>query len=211
MGEARTLASELFRVSPEHSGVHTLALEAVRRDSADGQGPKQALVVMDRLKLKDQPRWRLYKADLYLMMDDEQSKPQMASLLSGIDSWTIPEKVQLWSGLADRYLSPSLRMHEEARRLLTLVADAQPGDLQTRMRLFLLALEMNDDDGVKAAQDGILKIVKSQNDADWLYTEARRQLWLIRRGRQSPDTVGQIRTLLERARERRPNGMNFTG
>jgi cellulose synthase operon protein C len=202
--EARSLAIELVREKPEHAGVHTLALEAVRRDETEGQGPRQALLVMDRLKLKDSFRWRIYKADLFLMMNDEQTKPQLAGLLSGIESWAMADKVQLWREMADRYLTPNLRMYEEARRLMMLVAEAQPHDLEMQKKLFLLAMDMNDDAGAKTAQDGILKIVGSENDADWLYTEARRQLWLIRRGRQSLDTVSQIRTLLERARERRP-------
>jgi tetratricopeptide (TPR) repeat protein len=201
---ARRLAAELYRTAPDHSGVQLLALEAVRRDPAEGQGPKQALVVMDRLKLKDQPSWRLFKADLYLMMNDEQTKPQLASLLADIDSWSVQEKLQLWSGMSERFLALNPRMYDEARRLLQLVAKENSEDLETQKRLFQLALETNDEDGVKAAQEGIRKIVGSQNDAEYLATEARRQLWMIRRGRQSLDSISQIRSLLERARERRP-------
>ena len=201
---ARTLAAELYRTLPEDARVHQLALDAVRADTAAGQGPAQALLVMERLKLKDLPRWRLYKADLFIMLDDEQTKPQLASLLTNIDGWEMQDKVMLWSGMADRYLGSNLRLYDEARRLLSQVAENQPDDLQTRMRLFNLALDTNDDAGAMAAQDAILKVVGSKEDANWLFTEARRRFWLIRRGRQGPETIGEIRKILERALEGRP-------
>jgi tetratricopeptide (TPR) repeat protein len=69
--------------------------------------------------------------------------------------------------------------------------------------LFQLALEANDDHGMKDAQDKILKIVGSTEDSQWLYTEARRKLSLVRRGQLDRKAIDEIRPLVTRALEQR--------
>jgi tetratricopeptide (TPR) repeat protein len=202
---ARNLARELQATAPKDNRVDTLTLDTVRFDPAAGQGPAVALQLMDRLELEDNPNWRLYKADLLIAINDERTKPQLASLLSNIDSWTPPQKAQLWSEMADRYLSSNLRMIDEGRRCLMLVAEQQPDDLQARMKLYSIALEANDDAAVKAAQDAILAVVGSMSDSNWLYTEARRRLAMIHRNRAGAETLGEVREILERALADRPD------
>jgi tetratricopeptide (TPR) repeat protein len=199
---ARNLANELDRQAPNDSRIARLLLRAIRFDTAPGQGPQQALQMWERMQIEDSPAWRLEKADLLIAVNDERTVPELASLMTGIDQWTSLQKSQLWSGMADRYLA--LRMTEEARHCLELVAESQPDDLPTRMRLFAMALEANDDEATKAAQDAVLKLVGSRNDSNWLYTEARRRLALIRRGREGNESLGEIRRLIERAMVDRP-------
>ena len=82
--------------------------------------------------------------------------------------------------MAGRYLM--LGMRDEAKANLERVADLRPNELPTRVAIFTLALEANDDVAMKDAQDKLLKVVGSKEDSNWLYSEARRLLSLYRRG-----------------------------
>ena len=73
------------------------------------------------------------------------------------------------------------------------------------MSLFTLALETNDDEGMKEAQKKILNIVKDTNDSTYLFTEARRQLSQVRRGILGPEALPAIRQLIDRALKQRPD------
>ena len=150
----------------------------------------------------DQPGLRLDKADILIQQskdqqDKEALKHELASLMTGIDSWTPQQKIELWSGMAGRYLN--LGMTEEARQYLTLSADAQPNELPLRLALFSLALDAGDDAGMKEAQDKILQIVGDKNDSAWLYAEARRKLSQVRRGRLGVEALPEIRRLANQA------------
>ena len=151
----------------------------------------------------DSPELRLSKADLLIAINDEQMKPELASLLSGINAWKADQKVMLWAGMAQRYLN--LGMTDEAKQYLSMVADNRPNELPARVSLFTLALETNDDEGMQEAQKKILQIVKDTNDSTYLYTEARRQLSLVRRGMLGPEALPGIRKLIERALTQRPD------
>ncbi|MEX2315838.1 MAG: hypothetical protein WD669_01710 [Pirellulales bacterium] len=199
---ARALAVELYRQSPKNIQAPLFAVMAVRFDPSPGNGPAGALQTMERMDVDDQPAWRLAKAELLTTINDESSKLQLAGLVNGIDGWTEQQKLALWAGMADRFLS--VGMTEEARRCLTLLAENQPGDLQTRMRLFGFAMDNNDDEAMNAAQAEILKIVGSKDDSNWLYTEARRRLLRVRLGREGIESLGEIRQLIERALNARP-------
>ncbi len=199
--EARALAGELNRSVPKDLRVQSFMLNTLRADP--NQGPEAALKLMGQLPLEDSAYWRLFKAELMLAKRDDDTGPQLAGLLTGVDDWDVQQKVQLWSGLADYFIA--LSMVDEAKRCLTQVADAQPGDLQARMKLFNVALDLNDDAGMQAAQDEVLKVVGSKNDSSWLSTEARRQLSLIRRGRELRDKLDDVRQLVGRALTGRPD------
>ena len=94
-------------------------------------------------------------------------------------------------------------MMDEARQYLNLVADNQPQELPVRLDLFSMALDANDAEGMKSAQDKILQVVGDQNDSAWLYAEARRKLWLMRRGQLGREALPEIRSLVKRALDQR--------
>lgn len=204
---ARKLVSEAYEAAkaakskPLIFAVKRTALEVTRLDPQ--QGPAKALAAWPKLveEFGDLPELRIQKADMLIAINNEQLKSELAALLTGIDSWTLDQKLMLWGGMAQRYLN--LGMVAEAQENLTLVADNRPTELPTRLALFNLALEANDDVGMKAAQDKILAIVKDQNDSTWLYTEARRQLSQIRRGKLDKSAVPGIRLLVDRALKQR--------
>jgi tetratricopeptide (TPR) repeat protein len=176
-------------------------------------GPEKALTywqqVADQFKEeKDQPGLRLDKADILVALgkdkqDKQQLKQELETLTTGIDNWATPQKVELWKGMARLYLN--LGMPDEARQYLNLVADNQPQELPVRIDLFSMALEANDGDGMKAAQDKILQVVGDQNDSAWLWAEARRKLWMMRRGQLGREALPDVRALIKRALDQRPD------
>lgn len=204
---ARKLLLEAQKIAPENIGVRRMLIQLTRLDPK--LGPKKALELYQQAvdDLGDSPALRLDKADILISLsagetNKEELKSELATLFAGIDEWTNDQKTELWTGMAGRYLN--LGFNSEAREYLNLAADAQPHQLPLRVSLFTLALDANDDAGMKDAQDKILKIVGSTNDSNWLYTEARRMLSLVRRRQLDPKQLDEIRTLVSRALEQRP-------
>lgn len=206
-GTAKLLA-EANQLSPKNLLVNRAAVTLARFNPK--VGPAEAMKKLDKVVLQfgDLPSLRLDKADILIVLNKDQQdkeplKHALAKLLTGIDPWTVPQKVELWSGMAGRYLN--LGMPEEARQYLNLAADNQPNELPLRLALFSLALDAGDDDGMKDAQEKILQIVGDKNDSNWLFTEARRKLVLMRRGRLGPEALNEIRSLANQALQQRPD------
>jgi tetratricopeptide (TPR) repeat protein len=195
------------KLSPNNLQINRFKIQLARTNPKIG--PAKALEYLQRVtkQFGDQPSLRLDKADILIALskdkqDKEQLKQALAELLTGIDNWTDQQKVDLWTGMARDYIN--LSMLDEARQYLNLAADKQPNELPLRLALFSMALEANDADGMKTAQDKILQIVGDKDDSDYLYTEARRRLWLLRRGQLGKDALGDIRSLVKRALDQRP-------
>ncbi len=205
---ARKLLQEAQQLAPENIGVRRMQIQLTLLDPKFG--PDRALELLQKTVAEqgDVPALRLDKADILIAKnqgntDREELKADLAELFAGIDAWTPEQKTELWTGMANRYLN--LGMNTEARQYLTLAANAQSHQLPLPLAMFSLALEANDDDGIKDAQDRILKIVGNKNDANWLYTEARRLLSLVRRNQLEPSSINQIRILVNRGLEQRPD------
>ncbi len=203
---ARKLLNDAKKLAPENVLIDRMLIQLARLDPK--VGPQKALTLWQRTvdKRGDQPALRLDKADIIIALhadkpNKEELKSELAGLFAGIDGWTPAQKSELWGGMTGRYLN--LGMTEEARQYLTLAADSQPNNLPTRLMLFALALDANDDEGMKEAQNKILEIVGNTNDSNWLYTEARRRMSLVRRGQLKPEAVEEIRALVNRALEQR--------
>jgi tetratricopeptide (TPR) repeat protein len=204
---ARKLLKEANDLAPKNLMIHRMMVQLARLDPK--VGPEKSLELLDKVvaQFDDQPALRLDKADILIALkggepNKDELKSELAVLFAGMDDWTPQQKAELWSGMAQRYLQ--LGMTDDARQYLRFSADSQPNDLPTRLSLFALALEANDDAGMKDAQDKILEIVGDQGHNAWLYTEARRNLSLIRRGQLKPEAVADIRKLVNRALEQRP-------
>jgi tetratricopeptide (TPR) repeat protein len=199
LGEARNL-------SPKSLPVHRSIIQLARINPK--VGPAKAMEVLNRTveQFGDLPALRLDKADILIQMnkseqDREPLKRELANLFAGIDQWSDAQKIELWGGMAGRYLN--LNMPVEARQNLALSADKQPNELPLRLALFTLALEAGDDAGMQEAQAKILQIVGDTNDSNWLFAEARRKLVLLRRGRLPREALGEIRKLAEEALKQR--------
>lgn len=196
-------------LSPSNLQIWRMKVQLARLNPKEG--PAKAMKLWETMAKqftdpKDQAKLRIDKADILIAMtaDDQKKdelKAELAGLMSGIDDWSVPQKVELWRSMAARYLN--LGMNDEARQYLTLAAENQPNDLRLRESLFALALDANDDAGMKEAQDKILEIVGSTNDSTWLYSEARRKLSLVRRGQLDNKALEEIRMLVSRAQQQR--------
>ena len=201
-GAAKALA-QAYRESPDNLQIHRLAVQLALADPK--MGPEKAMERWQQVyrQFGDSAALRLDKAAILAAMKNEDIKAQLANLLVGIDDWSVEEKVALWGGLAARYLN--LGMNDEARQYLSLAADHQPNELPLRLSLFTLALDANDEEGMKDAQKKILDIVKDRDDSTWLYTEARRKLWQVRTGRVGNQALEDVRQLVRRGLQQRPD------
>jgi tetratricopeptide (TPR) repeat protein len=204
---ARKLLNEAKELSPKNIVIERMLVQLARLDPK--VGPAKAMELLQKAvgEFGDQPTFRLDKADILIAASAKETnkealKAELTGIFAGTDSWTDAQKAELWGGMAGRYLS--LGMMDEARQYLNLAADMQPHELPLRVSLFSLALDANDDAGMKEAQDKILAIVGDTSDSAWLYTEARRKFSLVRRGQLSVDAVPEIRALVSRALEQRP-------
>lgn len=193
----------------ENLQIQQLAVILLRAED-EQKGPANSLRLLDQVvgKFGDKPELRLERADSLIAQnqikrDDEKLKQELADLGKLPESWNESDRVTFLNGMAARYLNIGLR--EEATENLKKVAAIQPNELQTRVALFALALEANDDVAMKEAQDQILRVVGSKEDSNWLFSEARRLLSLYRRGQADKDTLSDIRQLTERAMRDRPN------
>ncbi|HJQ80823.1 MAG TPA: tetratricopeptide repeat protein [Lacipirellulaceae bacterium] len=172
-------------------------------------GPEKALEMWQKManQFKDREdalaELRLDKADILIAMKKDDLRAELAGLSEGIDNWPAQEKVELWGGMSQKYLT--LGMMDEARQYLSLAADNRPNELPLRMSLFMLALDAGDDAGMQEAQKKILEIVKDRNDSNWLFTEARRKLSQLQRGEVGKEAINEIRQLVNRAQEQRPD------
>ncbi len=205
---ARNLLREANRMDPDNVEVFRLLVQTTRFDP--DQGPEKALAMLGKVtdKFGDLPLLRLDKADLCIALNGDQLSEQLSELAEAPDDWSNDDKATLWNALASRYLN--LGMLDQARLCWNRVTEVHPNDLPTRLTLFNLALETNDDEGIEAAQSKILEIVKDKQDSTWLYTEARRLLSLVVRGQLPPGTTtaeatARIRELVNRAMDQRPD------
>ena len=109
-------------------------------------------------KFGDQPGLRLDRVDLLIALnekqpDEEKLKQELVKLSEPLPDWNDNQKADLWNGMAGRYLA--LKMQPEATAALERVAKLRPDELPTRVALFSLALEANDDAAMsdRAGQD----------------------------------------------------------
>jgi tetratricopeptide (TPR) repeat protein len=205
--------------------VKLAAIELLQRDPS--AGPDKAMQLLDKVvtQFGDHAAERLLRANLLIAQAKKESKAQstdattgsdtsdakiakdlkeqLSKLATAADDWSDDEKIELWNGLASRLMG--LGMRDEATAYLAKVTDLRPDELPTLMTQFGLALEAGDDAGMRAAQDKILHLKGSKNDSTWLYTEARRQLTLIRRGDLSKDSLAEARLMTEKALQQRPD------
>ena len=139
---------------PENLDVQRLAILLLRTEDPD-QGPAKSMRLLDQVveKFGDKAELRMDRADCLIALnqknrDDEKLKQDLAALEKAPPDWDENEQVLFWNGMAARYLS--LNMRDEAKDCLLQVVALRPNELQTRVALFGLALEANDDVAMKA-------------------------------------------------------------
>ncbi len=205
---AAKLITDARKDAPQNLRVLRMALALALANPK--MGPQVALNVWEKMTAQfgDLPELRVDKATILLQLNKDKQdkgplKQELAGLLAGIDKWTAAQKVELWRGMTSKYLA--LGMADEARQCLALAADALPNELPLVLASFSMALDAGDDEGMKTAQEKILRVVKDKNDSQWLFAEARRRLNLVRRGRSGPEELNEVRKLTSQALQQRPD------
>lgn len=210
---ARELIKQAYAEDPDNLNVRRAAYKLVALDPAPGQGPTKAIELLQGVASKygDSSILRLDKADLLISInaaagenqDLDKLKAELYALADGSDDWTPQQKIQFWSGLGGKFFQ--LKLRDDAENCLKKVTELAPGDLATRETLFKLAREENDDAGMKAAQEEILKIVGSKENSSWLFAEAQRLMSLVARGQGGEETLKQADDLIAKALIERPD------
>ncbi|MGD9632573.1 MAG: tetratricopeptide repeat protein [Pirellulales bacterium] len=207
--EARKRLVAAREKDPDNVEVRRLAVLLLRAEDHE-KGPAKALQLLDQTveQFGDKPDLRLDRADCLIAMnlqnpDQDKLKLDLAALTEIPSDWSENDQVAFWNGIAPRYAMVGMR--DETKDCLNRVAELRPKDLPTRLALFNLALEANDDEAMKLAQEQILNIVGTKEDSTWLYTEARRRLSDFARGEGDKDALREIQQLTDRAMKDRPN------
>ncbi|MEX2171608.1 MAG: tetratricopeptide repeat protein [Pirellulales bacterium] len=208
---AREMIREAYKQDPDNLNVRRAAMLLVSSDPE--QGPSKALELHQSIveKFGDTPQLRMDRADLLIALSnlgsadtsDATLKNQLMTLTEGTQEWENQQQVQLWSALGAKFLS--IRLRDEAETCWKKVTELAPGDLATRVMLFKMAREENDDVGMKQAQDAILEIVRSEQNSTWIYTEAQRLLSQVARGQAGAEALQQAEALVTKALLDRPD------
>lgn len=201
--EARELLERAYRNAPDDLTIQRAAVRMLKEDPT--QGPVKALGFLEDTVIRrfgDSPELRAEKADLLIAINDSNMlKEELEKLTENMEGWSQDQQVNMWYTMAAKYFQ--LGMRDDAQRCWLKVTELAPNDLPTRLMLFTLAHDANDDAGMQAAQEKILEVVRSKNDSTWQYTEARRLLSLYRRGQLADDALERIDELVKAAETER--------
>lgn len=200
--ESRKMLEKAFEMAPDDLSVQRAAVRLLRQDPE--LGPVNALEFLEGKVIPqfgDRPDLRIEKADLLIAINDSELVAQLDLLTQGIEDWSDQNQMSLWYALGARYFS--LGLVEKAQQCWGKVAELAPNDLPTRLMLFTIAHDANDEAGMRTAQEKILEVI-DKSDATYLYTEARRMLSLFKRGKAEKETLNDIDTLVKNALVERP-------
>ena len=201
--QAQKLVRQAITEDPENINNWRLACRLTAADP-DG-GAVKAMEMLDSVakKFEDAPLLRLDRADLYMTLNDEKMIEQMLSVTEGIKDWPEQDQVMIWQGLATRFEALcAAEALDTARRQIAALA---PNELSNLLDLFAAARAENDDARMADAQEKILKVVGSEQDVNYLYTEAQRLVSLYQRGLEDKQALAKAEQLIQRAQEQRPD------
>ncbi len=201
--EARSELREAYEMAKDDLSVQRAVVRLVAIDPEGG--PEQAIKLLDRTisNFGDQWQLRLDRADLYLAMNRDTLVEDLMSQTEGIDDWDRSTQIELWKGIASRLARAG--KGEESEAAWKQVAEMDPNDLPTLMQVFDMALVRNDDEAMREAQDKVLKLVGSKNDANWAFTEAARKFVELRNDPSRDDLRGEILKLVDTSLQGRPD------
>src|SRR5207249_1368530 len=122
------------------------------------EGPEAALRVLDEAerRLGDRAEIRLARAWTWARRGGDEAPAALAKLMQDLPKFTADDQQRLLRGLVDPYIRIGDR--REARRLLDLLAEQQPHDLDIRLVAFDLALQAGDDAAMARAVEAIRPI-----------------------------------------------------
>ena len=152
--------------------------------------------------LDDNARNRLLQVQRIVAAGGDNAKDELLALEKGTEQWNGLELRTLWSGLSSVHLG--LRNYDDVFRLWTALAEKVPNNLRVCMRMFELAIELQDEKRVAEAQQLIEDRVTLHGN-EWKLAEATRLTWLYARGEVNVNQLEDARRLLREVEEKRPN------
>lgn len=163
--------------------------------------PADALTVLDAAcaRLGDRVELRLARAAYWVHQGGDEGRAALARLVKNLDDFTPEQRKQLLRGLAACFVRVGDETHAQAA--WTRLAAEAPGDLNTRLALFDLALRA----GKGEAVERLLKEMQAIEGPDGVHARYGRACWLIRQARQGdPAGLGETRKWLAQLASARP-------
>ena len=203
--QARELVRKALQSDSSDSlRVWLLAAQLTQDDPDKGPGP--ALKILDRALEKfpeSEPLIRARKSTLILALGGEDVSKNLMVLTEGIEEWTKPQQIQVWSAVSGAFLR--LRMLDDAKVCWENILELDPQDLATRVEMFSQARMRTDNPAMQSAQEEILKVVKKKTHVTYQYTEAARIVTLFGAGRSDQSELTRAEKLIEDAILDRPD------
>lgn len=160
----------------------------------------KAILEMARQELGDSVDLRLAEARVWTSQFNLGAREALRELEKDLDK--LPDRDRLLIGLAEAYAR--INAIEDTKRLWTDLTKRRPTDLRTRLLLLDLALQANDEDGIKQLIKELKGIEGEVEGTLWRYGEAVRLVRLARR-KNDRTMLKPARTLLDEAGRRRPD------
>ena len=145
---------------------------------------------------------RTQRAEIITRAGGEDVVEKLQALTEDIEDWSDRDKLGLYVILG-RSLT-QLGEVDAAHDFWNQAALTSPNNLPVRMELFEKALQMHDDQAMQDAQEKILELVGSKNDASYIVTEVRRQMFAFSKELISKEELRESRKLLDQALLQRP-------
>ena len=200
--EAKQLIREAARLDPQDVGVRLAAARLLMMEPTTG--PPKALGLLRKIEKDFEASLmsRALMADAIMSISGEEVKQQLRDLLEGIEDWSNSDRVKLQATVGIKFLQ--LNDAEEAVEYLSEAAQSDPGNLPLRIQLFEIAYQQRDDAAMRKAQEGILELVGSKEDSNYIFTEVKRRLINFQGDEESRIQLQEARRMLEDVLEKRP-------
>jgi len=151
----------------------------------------------------DMPDLRIARAAVAARQSGD-AKPTLDRLEKGIDKFTDPQQVALWSELGVDYLR--IKDPKNARRCWNEVVRLRPEDARIKEMQFGLAVDTGDEEGMDLALENMRQVLGATNP-QYRLSEAQRTVWKVRSSKkQAKDSkeLAQIRKILDDLERERP-------
>jgi tetratricopeptide (TPR) repeat protein len=173
-------------------------------------GPAKALELLDAIIEMNKKRgvaetlpFRLLRIDCLFALQDAQLPSQLRAATEGMEEWSPANQAEVWANVAAKF--EQLGQLPDAELSLKEAIKLSPTSLLYRVALFELARKQADDAAMRAAQQGVLEIVKNTSEPDYVLTEVKRMMVNFATGAITKDEFSKARTMLNDAIRRRPN------
>ncbi len=200
--DAKRLIQSAAKLEPDNMGVRFSAVRLLNLDPESGPG--KAIALLDKIvkQFGETPQSRILRIDLLLALGGEDVAQKLHTLVEGTEQWSAVEQASIYSKIGIGF--QQLGMPKESIQYWRKAADLRPNSLPIRMHLFELALQQRDDDAISDAQQKVLELAGSKQDASYLLTEVKRRVVGFRLEKIAREEVLEARNMLDDALQQRP-------